>query len=126
MKWLTFDQVVTLHKKLTLKTGGSYGIKDEALIRSALMRGSATFDGEDLYKSEVEKIAATMHSLISNHGFIDGNKRIGITVMLLLLRINKINIQYTQQELINLGLDTASGKYTFLDITQWIQNHLIK
>jgi death-on-curing protein len=68
------------------------------LIESALNRALVTFDGKELYERLEMKIAVMAHGLISNHGFIDGNKRIGIAVMILLLKMNNIVITYTQQE----------------------------
>ncbi|HOM01682.1 MAG TPA: type II toxin-antitoxin system death-on-curing family toxin [Acetivibrio sp.] len=62
----------------------------------------------------------------NNHGLIDGNKRIGVSVMLLLLRLNDIEIKYTQQELIELGLGVATGKYDEVFIKKWIQSKMVK
>ena len=101
MNNLSLDQVKVFHRKIIEKTGGTYGIRNEGMIDSALNRGISTFDGEYLYKSNVEKISAITHSLISNHAFIDGNKRIGVSVMLILLKMNNIKIEYSQQELID-------------------------
>ena len=64
-----------------------------------------------------------MYALVSNHAFVDGNKRIGVFVMLMTLKLNGIVIRYTQSELIELGLSTASGKAKYEDILTWIQNH---
>lgn len=82
-----------------------------------------TFDGKELYESVEMKISVIAYGLISNHGFIEGNKRIGIAVMILLLKMNYIMITYTQQELIVLGLDVAEGKFKEKDILEWIKRH---
>jgi len=119
------DNVILFHQKIIEITGGSMGIRDEKLLDSALNRGFSTFDGEYLYKSDVEKISAITHSLISNHAFVDGNKRIGISIMLLLLKLNKIEITYTQDMLIDLGLGVASNKYSHNDILEWINSRTI-
>ncbi len=74
----------------------------------------------------LKKISAITHSLISNHAFVDGNKRVVISIMLLLLKLNKIEITYTQDELIDLGLGVASNKYTFEFIVGWINERLAK
>lgn len=83
-----------------------------------------TYDGKDLYPSIIEKIAVATHSLISNHGFVDGNKRVGVAVMLILLKMNNIKVEYTQQELIDLGLKTAEGLMKEKDILNWIKKHM--
>lgn len=89
---LSLENIILLHEKIINQTGGSSGIRDKGLIESAIKRAFMTYDGKDLYLELIDKVAVTTYSLINNHGFIDGNKRIGIVVMLLLLKIN--NIQY--------------------------------
>lgn len=123
MKMLEMNDIILFHKKLIEKTGGSDGIRDYGLIDSALNRAFASFDGKDLYESLIEKISVITTSMIKNHGFVDGNKRIGIAVMLLLLQLNEIAIQYTQTELIELGLNIASGDFSECDVKGWIERH---
>ena len=123
MKTLELQQIIIFHEKIIKASGGSNGVKDIGLVESALNRSEVTFDGEYLYKSIEAKIAVITHSLISNHGFIDGNKRIGVSVMLLLLKLNGIEIVFTQNELIELGLGVASGKLNEKVIESWIRDH---
>lgn len=125
MRFLSIENIILFHEKIVRETGGSSGIRDRGLIESALNRAFMTYDGKDLYLSINEKIAVIAHSLISNHGFIDGNKRIGVAVMVILLKMNNIKIVYTQQELIDLGLKTAEGLMKEKDILNWISKHLI-
>lgn len=61
--------------------------------------------------------------MIKNHAFVDGNKRIGVAVMILLLKLNQINISFTQKDLIELGLRTAEGNYDIENIVYWINDH---
>ena len=121
---LKIENIILFHEKIIKETGGSKGVRDIRLIESALNRPFMTYDGRDLYSSNIEKIAVIMHSLISNHGFVDGNKRIGIAVMLILLKMNKLMITYTQDELIDLGLKTAEGTIDEKDIINWIKEHI--
>jgi death-on-curing family protein len=125
MKDIELGDVLIFHRKLIEQTGGSDGIRDLGLIESALNRAYMTFEGEDLYKGLEDKISAITYSLINNHGFVDGNKRIGIAVMLLLPRLNDIKMGYSQQELISLGLGIADGSIEEKQIKHWIQNHII-
>ena len=84
MIWLpSIDQVIEMHSILIRRTGGSDGIRDLGLIESALARASAGFGEFERYPSVIAKAAAIAHGLGSNHGFIDGNKRVGVAVMLL-------------------------------------------
>ena len=122
MKSIDIDNVLLFHKKIVEQTGGSEEIRDLGLIESGLNRGYATFDGIDLYKEIEEKISAITYGLVKNHGFVDGNKRIGVSVMILLLKLNSIDIKYSQQELIDLGLKVADGTFSENDIKIWINN----
>lgn len=124
MKSLTIEQLIMFHKKITNASGGSHGVKDQGLIDSALNRCNATFDGNDLYPTIIEKIAVTTVSLVKNHGFVDGNKRVGVSVMLILLSLNSIEIKYSQEELINLGLGLASGELNEENVITWIKERI--
>lgn len=123
MKYISIDYILKLHKKLILATGGSSGIRDIELLESAIENSKVTFAGEDLYKSIEEKCSNICYSIINNHAFIDGNKRIGIYTMLVLLEYNKIKLLFTQEELINLGLGIAKGELKQENILEWITNH---
>jgi len=86
IKFLSVENVIIFHEKIIKETGGSYGIRDRGLIESALNRAFMTYDGKDLYSDNIEKISVIAHSLICNHGFVDGNKRIGVAVMVIMLK----------------------------------------
>jgi len=88
VKYLIAEQVLFIHARLVVEIGGSHGIRDLGLLESAVARPQATFEGNDLYPDIFHKAAALMESLIGNHPFVDGNKRIGISSAVLFLRIN--------------------------------------
>ena len=88
------DKVLLLHKLLAEATGGSIGLRDEGLLESALDGIYATFGGKELYPTKEEKGARLGYTLISNHAFVDGNKRIGMYVMLTFLEVNGIRLGY--------------------------------
>ena len=123
MRGITVDQILRLHKKMTNMTGGAEGVRDIELLESAINNAYATFGGTDLYPSVEEKIASTCFSIISNHPFVDGNKRMGVYVMLILLELNGIKLEFSQSELISLGLSIADGKLKSSDIRNWIEQH---
>ena len=122
---ITLDvaQVIHLHGLLIERTGGTDGLRDEGILELAIFHAYATFERKDLYPTIEEKIARQMFSLISNHAFVDGNKRISAFVMLVLLDMNGIVIRYTQQELIDLAVGTAEGRINAEQIIQWIEAH---
>ena len=126
MKTISLEELLVFHRKIIEKTGGSKGIRDLNLIESALNRAFVTFESEDLYKDIIDKIAAITYGLIQNHGFVDGNKRIGIAVMLFLLKLNELKIRYSQEELIKLGLGIADGLITEENLRNWIRHHEIR
>lgn|SRR5690606_4764182 len=123
MKRLTKTQILKMHSLLIQKTGGSDGVRDEGLLDSALNLPFQSFDGEDIYKTIQAKAARLGFSLINNHPFIDGNKRIGILVMLVFLEINGIEIICTDEELIELGLGVADSSVSYKDLLNWIIDH---
>ena len=123
---LTLDEVTELHEKLITATGGSSGIRDSGLLESAVMGCYQSFGGEDLYPTVVEKAGRMAFAVCKNHPFVDGNKRVAVASMLVILRMNDIFLLYTQQELVTLGLGIADGSFDYEDIVEWIKAHLQK
>lgn len=103
------EQVKRLHKMLLDATGGSDGLRDEALLDSALSAPFQTFDGVELYPSAVAKIARIAYGIVRNHPFVDGNKRIGTYVMLILLELNHMEADFTDEDIIRVGMEFANG-----------------
>ncbi|MBI5203442.1 MAG: type II toxin-antitoxin system death-on-curing family toxin [Nitrospirae bacterium] len=123
MKYLTAEQVLFIHSRLIDETGGSHGIRDLGLLQSAVSRPMATFGGEDLYPDIFQKAAALMESLIKNHPFIDGNKRIAISSTGLFLRINGYSLETSQEELEDFTLKMATGKASLDDAVKWFKQY---
>ena len=122
--WLpTVQEMLCLHHKVTLRTGGGDGLRETGLLESAVARPHASFGGEDLYPRVIDKAAALCCGLTQNHPFVDGNKRIGVTAMLLVLRRNGVALRYTQQERIDLSLTLAQGLLDVPAVVDWIETH---
>ena len=121
---LTVDEIIYLHSKLVARTGGSDGLRDKDLLESAVFSALGGFGDEEAYPTIEEKAARLMYSIINNHAFVDGNKRIGIVVMLTTLKLNELELKYTQAELVELGLKTASGNASYNHILNFIKSHL--
>lgn len=117
------DKVKLIHQLLAEETGGSIGVRDEGLLDSALESAFAIFDGVELYPSKEEKAAKIAYSLVSNHAFVDGNKRIGVFVMLSFLSLNGIRIDATDEDIVQLGLGIADGSVEYEGIVSWIKAH---
>lgn len=117
------EKVKFLYQLMVEATGGTFGIRDENLLNSALEGIFQTFNGKYLYPSKEEKGAMLGYSLISNHAFVDGNKRIGVYVMLTFLEVNGIRIDCSDEELITLGLGLTAGEIGYEGLLDWILDH---
>ena len=115
------EKVLLLHELIAKETGGDEGVRDFGLLESALESAYQTFDGIELFPSKEEKAAKLGFSLISNHAFVDGNKRIGMYVMLAFLEMNGIYISPIDDDVIKIGMDVASGKVKYEDVLDWIK-----
>ena len=120
---LSQEKVLALHKLMTAETGGDPNVRDFGLLSSALESAFATFDGEELYPSIEEKGARLGYALISNHAFVDGNKRIGIFVLLVFLEVNGIVIRPSNEDVARVGLSVASGEMKYRELLEWISEN---
>ena len=120
---LTKEQIISMHNLLIKHTGGLNGVKDDRLLDSAINNPFQTFMGDELYPTIQRKAANLCYSLINNHAFNDGNKRIGILAMMTFLELNGIIVECSDNALIKLGLNIASGKYSQDDVLSWIITH---
>ena len=121
---LTKEQILLMHDQLIEETGGSKGLKDEGMLESALAAPFQSFDGNDPFPSVYQKAARLGYGLASNHAFVDGNKRIGAHAMLVFLALNRIRLDYTQEELSDLFLGVAADEKSYSDVLNWLVIHL--
>ena len=120
---ITKEQIFSLYEMLLQKTGGSSGVVNESLMDSAVNSIWQTFDGVELYPTLEEKGARLGCSLVRNHSFADGNKRIGILAMLTFLSVNGVEISCTDEELVETGLNLASGLMDSEALLAWLREH---
>ena len=121
---ITKGQLLSIYGMLIEKTGGSSGVLNESLIDSALNNIWQTFDDMELYPTLAEKGARLGYSLVRNHSFSDGNKRIGILTMLTFLSVNGIEITCTDTEIVETGLAIASGLIDYEELLDLVKNIL--
>jgi death-on-curing protein len=119
------DKVLLLHKILAEATGGSAGVRDEALLDSALESAYAGFGEKEFYPTKEEKGARLGYALISNHAFVDGNKRIGMYVMLTFLEVNGIRLNPTNEEVARVGWAVASGEMDYDALVKWVKDNRV-
>ena len=119
------EKVLLLHQLIAEETGGAVGLRDEALLESALENAFAGFGDEEFYPTKEEKGARLGYTLVSNHAFVDGNKRIGMYIMLTFLEVNGVRIECTNDELVEVGLSVAAGNMGYEELRDWVIEHKI-
>jgi len=123
MKRLSIETVIAMHSELITQSGGLDGIRDTTMLDASINSPFHTFDGQYLYPTIQAMAAHLAFSLIKNHPFLDGNKRIGILSMLVFMDINGIPVDCTDDELITLGLGLADSSIVEPELIEWIISH---
>ena len=119
------NNAIRLMEMIINKTGGSYGVRDYSLLDSALNSCFQSFNGVDLYLTVEEKGTWLGYNLIKNHAFVDGNKRIGLLVMLTFFEINNIKLSFTDSELTSTISGVASGEMSYNRLLDFVIGHEI-
>ena len=125
MVYLTVEQVLELHALVLSRSGGAAGLRDGNGLPSAVVTPQMTFDQLDLYPTLTEKAAALGFSLIMNHPFVDGNKRVGHAAMEVMLVLNGYEIAAGVDEQEAVMLAVAAGEMERETFTAWIKDHLV-
>ena len=124
MIWVTEEDVIALHAKIIARTGGLDGVRDRSVLESALAAPLQSFGGEDLFPSEISKIARLGYGLAANHAFCDGNKRIGALVTQVLCKSNGLSLHLKANELSDMFIAIADGQADSDTLESWLKSHL--
>lgn len=124
MRYLTVNEVLEIHSRVIQQSGGAGGIHDLGILESAVAVPRMTFAGEDLYPAIVDKASALGFSLIQNHPFIDGNKRVGHAAMEVFLVLNGFEIKASINEQERVILSVASGELPRDSFKDWLTQHI--
>ena len=124
MRYLGIGQVVDLHLRVMEATGGALGIRDLGALESALAQPKAAFGSRDLHRTLLEKAAALCFSLVQNHPFVDGNRRVAHAAMETFLFLKGSELSATVAEQERLMLRLASGEISRDELTAWLRNHV--
>lgn len=116
------ERVLLLYQMIVEATGGTFGIRDERLLESAIEAPYQTFDGKELFPTKIEKAARLGFGLISNHPFIDGNKRIGVYIMISFLEVNGVKIKFTDLEIEYIALSIAKSEMSYEKLLKLLQD----
>jgi death on curing protein len=122
---ISIADVERIHDILIEQFGGLGGIRDRGILESALYRPYQTFDGLDLYPHPVDKAAAIFESIISNHPFVDGNKRTAYVLLRLILIEGKLDLIESEEEKYNFVISAAKGELNYGQIKSWIQSKVV-
>ena len=125
MQWLMLENILALHEKVVEQTGGATGVRDQAGLESAHAQPQATFGGELLHAGLCEQAASLGFSLIGNHPFVDGNKRIGHAAMNVFLVLHGYDIDADVDEQEEVILGVAAGEWTRERFTEWLRDELV-
>lgn len=124
-RYLSLREILTLHERIAAGSGGAVGVRDLGLLESAIAQPRQSFDGADLHPSILDKAAALGFSLIANHPFVDGNKRVGHAAMEVFLMLNGYEVDASVDEQERVILAVASGRSTREEFTRWVAEHSI-
>lgn len=119
--FLELHEVLEIHRDQIGRYGGSEGIRDIGLLRSAVEVAKATFDGVYLHKDLCEMAAAYAFHIVRNHPFLDGNKRTGIAAAVVFLSMNGITVDADEGDLLEFVVGVASGKIDKLDLARFLK-----
>ena len=124
MIWISAEDVILIHSRVIEGSGGLDGLRDRDGLEAAVSAPMQTFDGKELYPTDLEKIARLGFGLASNHAFVDGNKRIGAMITQLLLKWNDYDLTLRSGELADMFIAIADGTAKEMDLLDWIHAHL--
>ncbi len=123
-RYLSATEVLQLYRQVMDKSGGTVGILSMEALKSAVAQPRATFDGKELYPSIVEKAAALGYSLVMNHAFVDGNKRVGHAAMEIFLVLNGFQIDASVDEQERIILQLAAGESEREEFKSWLRENV--
>ena len=121
MIWIGVDDVILIHARVIQSSGGLDGLRDRAALEAAVSAPLQSFGGQDLFPTEIEKIARLGYGLAANHAFIDGNKRIGAMLVQLLLKWNGYQLELKTGELADMFIAISDGIADESVLLRWIQ-----
>lgn len=124
MIWISAEDILLIHSRVIEGSGGLDGLRDSAGLEAAIAAPMQTFDGQELYPSDIEKIARLGFGLASNHAFVDGNKRISAIMTQLLLKWNGYDLTLRTGELADMFIAIADGTANGKDLLDWVYAHL--
>jgi death-on-curing protein len=125
VRYLSLAEVLDLHRRVIAGSGGATPLRDLGGLESSVAQPRASYGGEDLYPDLASKATALAFSLINNHPFVDGNKRVGHAALETFLLLNGFEISATIDEGEAMILSVAAGQATRDELLQWVRDHMV-
>jgi death-on-curing protein len=126
MRYLRLGEVLLLHRRVIERSGGASGLRDQGALQSALAQPRASFGGQDLHPTLIDKAATLAFGLVQNHAFVDGNKRIGHAAMEVFLMLNGLEVSCGVDEQERVFLDLAAGHLSREQLARWLAEHVVR
>lgn len=126
MEYLTVEDVLIIHMIVIEETGGCPDILDTGLVESAVEQARQTFGGEPLYQTIEEVAASYWHSIATNHGFSDGNKRTAVIATDSFLARNGHSLDMDDDKIIEVGLAMADQGMNRKDVFEIVRQHVVE
>ena len=124
MRYLTLGEVLDLHRRIIEQSGGAVGVRELGGVESAVAQPQMTFGGEELYPTIESKATALCFSLVMNHPFVDGNKRIGHAAMETFLVMNGFEVVANVDDAEKIILTLAAGEVSREELLEWVTSHI--
>lgn len=124
IRYLSLKDVLELHRLVLRQTGGLDGVRDFGGLESAIAQPHMSFGGHDLYPCLPTKAAALGFSLVSNHPFLDGNKRVGHLAMEMFLVLNGQELMAGVDEQEGIMTRLASGDLSREELAEWVRSKM--
>ncbi len=121
--FLTLDEVIEIHRDMIERYGGSFGIRDEGLLESAVAMPQAGFGEQYLHADVFEMAAAYLFHIVRNHPFVDGNKRTGAMAAFTFLKLNQVTLNAGELKFERLVRAGAEGKLGKEKIAEFFRNN---
>lgn len=121
---ITVDDIISFHALIISRFKGASEIRTRDFIESSINNALLTFEGNDLYKTDIDKACRISYSLLMNHCFIDGNKRISTLVLIYLLKTCNYSFFFDHQKLIDFIYKVASSKVSYIEFNTWVKDRI--
>ena len=121
--FLGLEEVLAIHRDQIKRYGGSPGIRDLGTLQAALAMPAASFGGRYLHQDLFEMAAAYLFHIVSNHPFVDGNKRVGAVAACIFLALNGVDLEASGASFGKIVMRVARGEVNKAEVAKFLRNN---